>query len=396
MYQTGESAMTTSVSSHKLRITFLLPIPGDKPCGGIKVIYEYANFMAAQGHRVTVLHPNRLLVDKPLTSLGPKAILRSIRRYVKMRSTRQYRPDSWFRVHPEVDVRWVFSLDEKNVPDADVVVASAWETAEWIQTYSANKGKKFYLIQHLETFTGPEQRVFATWTAPLRKIVIAPWLQRLATEQGQSSELIWNGLDFLRFKLVKPIEERDPKRLIMLYHVVDWKGSAEGLAAFSSARKEIPDLHLTLFSLAPRPADLPDGIDFYHQPTQEKLNELYNEAAIFISPSWAEGWALPPAEAQMCGAALAVTNIGGHEAYAQHEQTALLSPIKDSATLAKNIVRLVRDQPLRIRLAQQGHSQIQQFTWQRAGKSLETLFERSLAEDLMSRIEQESLTTAVR
>jgi len=388
--------MTTSANSHRLRMTFLLPIPGDKPIGGIKVIYEYANYMASQGHRVTVLHPNRLLVDKPLSSLGPKAILRSMRRYLKMRSTRQYRPDHWFKVHPAVDVRWVLSLDERNVPDADIVVASAWETAEWIQTYSSNKGKKFYLIQHLETFTGPEQRVLATWTAPLKKIVIAPWLQRLATEQGQTSELIWNGLDFTRFTLVKPIEERDPKRLIMLYHIVDWKGSAQGLAAFAAARKEIPDLRLTLFSIAPRPADLPDGIDYYHQPAQEKLNELYNEAAIFLSPSWAEGWALPPAEAQMCGAALAVTNIGGHEAYAQHEQTALLSPIKDSASLAQNIVRLVRDQSLRIRIARQGHNQIQQFTWQRAGKSLEALFQRSLFEDLTNKIEQEALTAAGR
>ena len=326
--------MSSTLKSRPLRITFLLPIPGLKPCGGVKVIYEYANYMAAKGHRVTVLHPNRLLIDKPLLSLGAKAIVRSVRRYVKMRLTKQYRPDDWFAVDPKVDVKWAFSLAESNIPDADIVVASAWETAEWAQTYSAKKGKKFYLIQHLETFTGPEERVLATWTAPLRKIVIAPWLQRLATEQGQTSELIWNGLDFSRFKLITEIEKRDPKRLIMLYHSVDWKGSAEGIAAFVAARKIIPDLRMTLFSIAPRPNDLPQGIDYFHLPAQEKLNELYNEASIFISPSWAEGWALPPAEAQMCGAALAVTDIGGHEVYAQHEVTALLSPVKDAAKLA--------------------------------------------------------------
>jgi len=159
----------------------------------------------------------------------------------------------------------------------------------------------------------------------------------------------------------------------MLHHSVEWKGSADGLAAFEIARHTIPELHLTLFGIDPAPPNLPSGVEYHHQPPQDKLNSLYNRAAIFISPSWTEGWGLPPAEALMCGGAIAVTRGGADEAFAIHEQTALVSPIKDPAALAANILRLVRDKELRLRLAKQGHALIQQFTWERSGAALEAL-----------------------
>jgi glycosyltransferase involved in cell wall biosynthesis len=274
---------------------------------------------------------------------------------------------------------WTRTLAPEFVPDGDILVATAWETAEWAITYPASKGKRFYIIQHLETWSGPEERVFETWKAPLEKVVIAGWLKRIAMEMGQETHLIPNGMDFTRFRMTTPSEDRDPHQLLMLYHIVEWKGSADGLAAFEIARQTIPELRLTLFGIDPAPPDLPAGVEYHHQPPQDKLNGFYNRAAIFISPSWTEGWGLPPAEALMCGGAIAVTRGGADEAFAIHEETALVSPIKDTAALAANIVRLVRDKELRLRLARQGHDLIQQFTWERSGAAFETLMLEAVA-----------------
>jgi glycosyltransferase involved in cell wall biosynthesis len=360
-----------------LRITFLLPLPGTNPVGGFKVVYEYANYLAKQGHRVSIVHPAIFRIDLPLFRLPLKTALRTVRDYVRKKFNGEFKPASWFAVLPAVRLLWVWSLAARNVPDGDVVIATAWETAEWAQTYPESKGKKFYLIQHLETWSGPEERVFDTWKAPLEKIVIASWLQEIAEGFGQTAHLIHNGLDFERFSLTNPQASRDPHRLLMMFHTVDWKGSADGLAAFEIARKQEPELQLTLFSVVPPPETLPAGVEYFHNPPQKVLRDLYNNASIFVLPSWAEGFPLPPAEALQCGAAIVVTDIGGTKPFAIHEQTALRTPVKDPEAMAATILRLVRDQEFRLRLAQDGHAFIQQFTWEKAGASFEAVLLQS-------------------
>lgn len=362
----------SAATSPSLRITILLPLAGNHPIGGFKVAYEYANYLANKGHRVTVVHPGRLLIDRPIRKMGAREACKTVRDYLRNKFTGGYKPSSWFQVSPKVRLLWVPSLAARHVPDGDVVIATAWQTAEWAASYPQAKGKKFYLIQHLETWSGPEERVLATWKMPLAKIVISRWLQRIAEEMGESAELVYNGLDFERFRLLNPQENRDPNNIMMTYQAsLEWKGSADGLRAFELARREVPSLRLTLYGRDAAPEGLPPEIVYHRDPPQSVLCDLYNQASIFMLPSWSEGWGLPPCEALQCGAAIVVTDIEGTAAFALHEQTALRSPVKDPSAMAANIVRLVRDPELRLSLARNGHTLIQQFTWERAGAALE-------------------------
>ena len=206
---------------------------------------------------------------------------------------------------------------------------------------------------------------------PLKKIVIAQWLRDIAHGLNESSVLIPNGLDFQRFQMGTLPQDRNSNQIMMLFHNHNWKGSTDGLEALSIVKQQVPELRATLFGTSKAPANLPDWIEYHRKPPQMKLRELYNQAAIFLAPSWSEGWPLPPAEAMMCGAALVATDIGGHREYAIHEETALLSPPKDANGLAENILRLVRDKDFRIHLAKQGNVHIQQFTWYRAVERFE-------------------------
>jgi glycosyltransferase involved in cell wall biosynthesis len=299
--------------------------------------------------------------------------VRTLREYLRHKCKGTYKPGAWFTLNPAVKLLWVPSLAARHIPNADIIIATAWETAEWAAEYPARVGRKFYLIQHLETWSGPEDRVLATWKLPLEKIVIARWLQKIAEDLQQTAHLIYNGLDFTRFHLQNSIESRDSNQILAIHHSLEWKGAADALAAFQLAQAEEPALRLTLFGIPPRPDDLPSEIAYHQNPSQETIAALYNQTAIFLSASWTEGFSLPPAEALQCGAAIALTDIEGPASYAFHEQTALLSPVRDPAALAANILRLVRDPELRVRLARAGHEHIQQFTWQRAGEALEIL-----------------------
>jgi glycosyltransferase involved in cell wall biosynthesis len=193
------------------------------------------------------------------------------------------------------------------------------------------------------------------------------------------ADYIPNGLNFQTFGLDLAPEMRDPHTVAMLYHTVEWKGSSDGLRALSRVKSIIPDLSVLAFGTFTRPSALPTWIQYYQNPPRSVLRELYNRAAIFVSPSWTEGWPLPPAEALQCGSALVATDIPGHREYAVPHETALLSPPRNSDALAVNIAHLLQNPQLRIRLAHAGHRHIQQFTWERALAKFEAVLEEELS-----------------
>jgi glycosyltransferase involved in cell wall biosynthesis len=352
--------------SSKLRITFVMPRTGEWPSGGFRIIYEYANHLSRRGHVVTVVHPGRYVINP--TSLDH---LKNIVRYALRKVDGRYTPDPWLKMDPSVRLLCVPSLSERFVPDGDVVFATAWETAEWVSQYSRSKGRGFYFIQHLETWNGPEDRVYATWKAPLQKIVPSKWLAEIAQGLGERAIYIPSGLDVDAFQMVTPYEERRATQLMMLYHNAEWKGCEEGLQALSLVRDKEPNIRATLFGVPARPETLPGWIDYHQSPSPKLLRELYNEAAIFVAPSRTEGWGLTGCEALLCGAALVATDIDGHREFAFDGQTALTSPARSPSALAENILRLIRDSELRIQLAKNGFEFVRQFTWERASSRFE-------------------------
>jgi len=266
----------------------------------------------------------------------------------------------------------VRTLAERYIPDADIIIATAWRTAEWVAEYGSRKGTKYYLIQHFEDWSGSSESVLQTWRLPLRKIVIAKWLGKIVEDLGRDYAYIPNGLDFSRFGLDVPIEARDPLQVMMLYHTEPWKGSREGLQAMELIRRQYPRLRVTMFGV-PAGDALPHWVDYHRTPTQSKLRSLYNAAAIFLAPSWTEGWGLPASEAMMCGAAVVATDIGGHREFAHDGITAMLAAPKDPRALAEKVIALMEHPRKRLELAQAGHQNIQQFTWQRACDRLEAV-----------------------
>ena len=356
--------------SRSLKISFVLPRTGEWPSGGFRIIYEHANHLARSGHSVTIVHPGRLVINPTMLDHVKNTV-----RYALKKMNGRYTPHPWLKMEPNIRFEVAPSLAERYVPDGDVVIATAWQTAEWAREYSPSKGRRFYLIQHLETWNGPEDRVYATWKAPLQKVVPSKWLAEIAENMGENAIYIPYGLDVDAFQIVTPSQDRKSTELMMLYHNAKWKGCDDGLEALHLVREQVPDIHVNFFGVPDRPASLPDWIDYHQSPSAKHLRELYNQAAIFVAPSRTEGWGLTGCEALLCGAALAATDIDGHREFAFHEKTALTSPVRTPAALAENVVRLIRDNDLRIHLAKSGNEFVRQLTYERSG----TRFEAALS-----------------
>ncbi len=277
----------------------------------------------------------------------------------------------WFPVDAKVTLSLVTDLSEHNIPEADVIFATACETAFPVAVYSARKGKKFYLIQSYESWNQPEEVVQASWKLPLHKVVISRQLLEIASGIGerQRTTYIPNGIDFEDFKLLTPIAGRE-LRIGMLAHPNEAKGTKDGLQALELVKQKYPELQAVLFGTEPRLECIPDWVSYERQPAKAKLIDLYNSCRIFLNPSWTEGWGLTSAEAMACGCALVTADNGGAAEFSVDGENALVVPVKQPELLADRILRLLDDDGLRMRIALSGHNSIQQFTWERTVNSL--------------------------
>lgn len=354
-------------------ITILLPGSGHAPVGGIKVAYEYANRLSRRGHEVTIVHPASLFINRPLTK-NPQKIVR----YFQRRITGSYRPRSWFNLDGRVRTKWVPTLHERYIPDAEVVIATAWQTAEWLGTYPTAKGAKAclaYDYEHYMTASSQTQRTIAlALSQSMKTISASPVVSEMLKSFGaKDTAYIPNGIDFEVFHRQGPANGHCRDSVGFPTRCEHFKGTDDAIRALCMVKQRFKgDLRFWSFGPA-KPPFVPAWIEYHERPSDEQLRTLYNRTLVFAVPSHYEGWGLPGAEAMSCGAALASTDNGGVRVYAQHQVNALLSVPRDPEGLAENILQLLNDSALRERLVKQAHTDIQQFTWNKAVDSLERL-----------------------
>jgi glycosyltransferase involved in cell wall biosynthesis len=359
------------------RITILLPGSGHAPLGGYRVAYEYANRLAARGHYVTTIHPAMLCRNTPLME-RPKKVFR----YLQRELDKSYRPNHWFNMDSKVKVQWVPNLHRRYIPAGDAVIATAWQTAEWLDSYPMEAGEKFCLVYDFEHYmagsAATRKQMAEVFAGPMKTISTSPAVaDMLKTCGAKDTVYIPNGLNFQVF--CQDLDFNDTKRCAIGFPTRSepFKGTEDAIRALSIVReRSSQDLRFWSFG-GRRPLHMPEWVEYHERPTDQDLRRLYNQTLIFAVPSHYEGWGLPGAEAMSCGAALASTDNGGVRAYAKHLQNSLLSPPAAPEALAENILQLLCDSNLRLRLAKQGLSDIQQFTWQKSVGALESLLNES-------------------
>lgn len=352
-----------------LRVTFVLPDYRPEPIGGYRVVYEYADFLARRGHEVNIVY-----MRGPRPDDGSWSPVEFLKRWLwALRIRLLHRPlVSWHRFNPRIRLNLVPNFTDANLSDADAIVATGWQTAAPVAALGAKKGAKFYLIQHYETWAGPKEAVDATWRLPLFKIVISKWLADVGAQLGASNiQHIPNGIDFGKFSITEPPAQR-PMSIVSMYHIQKMKGIPDALAVLTMFHQKYPDVPVTMFGAMARGAQVPDWITYYQNPDQDFLvREIYNKHAVYLGASREEGWALPPAEAMACGCVFVGTDIGGFRDYATDRDTALLSAPGDRAKMLANLIAVTDDVELRRAIQERGTNNIRQFTWERAGSSLE-------------------------
>jgi hypothetical protein len=353
------------MSRPRLRVTFVLPFLSFT--GGVRVVYEHTRQLLARGHQVRLVAP-RLRPDFPWSSDGRRALRAwAVDRLVEHSG----RALAFYGLTEHV--LQVPALEPRHFPDGDVLLATSWVTAHPVASAPARCGRGSYFIQHYEAFSPDlEAPVDETWRLPLERIVIASWLARLARERFGVE--VWgpvvSGVNGSLFHS-RGRRANDPPVVAMVYELQPWKGIDDGLEALRIARRAAPGLRLHLFGKY-RLRHALGGQDRYERnPAPDRVGAIYRECDLFLSPSWSEGWALPPMEAMASGCAVVATEVGGIPDYSIPGQTALTAPPRRPDLLGAELARVASDRGLRETIAAAGREHIAQFTWEAASSGLE-------------------------
>jgi glycosyltransferase involved in cell wall biosynthesis len=333
-------------------ITFILPGQGTKPSGGFKVVYEYANYLAVNGWDVEIMHIAWLNYSASLL----KGIIKYIVFFLN------YKPTHWFALDKSIKTHWTFKLHKIFT---ERVVATSWATAELLYRYNATHKSliPYYLIQGDESQFDEvvknrwQNRVYETWHYEWKKIVITDFLFELVSKCSKDLIKIYNGIDCTKYRVVMPIEKRNKYRICMLAHIFELKGTKTGVDAFITLKRKFPDLQITLFSVYPKMSYIPDWINYEYLASQDRIVEIYNEAAIFISCSYTEGFGLPFAEAMACGCAAIVTDIPAYRNIG-NTNTTIYFNAGNVESLVCSIEKLFTDDKQRILYAHNGERHI--------------------------------------
>jgi len=357
-----------------MKITFVLP--GIGLSGGIKAVFEFANCLYDKGHNVSIIYP-----WIPMRGGAKWYNLRAVASQVKhgFINFKKRNYVDWFDL--KANLIKVPTLAERHIPDADIVVATWWETAYYVGKYNKEKGEKFYLVQHYETWGGPKKKVDKSYKLGLRMIVHSTWLKNiLEQELGVKIEaFISHAPDKNDFYPERKTEE-SPIKVLIPYREQDWKGSEDGIKAFLIAKEKFPDIQLIMFGPGGR-ENIPIFAKYYRRPSNAVLRRIYNSCDIFLFPSWCEGFGMPPMEAMICKCAVVTTNVGAVPDYAISGKTALVSPPRDIKKLAQNLIKLIGNNELRHKIAESGYDHIKQFTWEKATEQLEKVFKKYIKDE---------------
>lgn len=294
-----------------MRITFVLPEA--TLSGGVRVVAMHAARLEQRGHQVIVIStPPRPVTMRealrrvkhgkwPLAAPAPSH-LDGLN--VEHRRLERYRP-----------------VVASDVPDSDVVVATWWQTAEWVADLPAHKGAKVYLIQHDERAMYPSadpeaqdkrRRVMSTWRLPMYRIVVAQWLARLLEHLGTgAAHVVPNGVDLAHFHA--PPRGKQPRPTVgVMYATVRFKGCDVSLAACELARRQLPELRLIAFGSEDpvRHLPLPAGTMFAKAPSQARIREMYAACDAWLFASRSEGFGLPLLESMACRTPVIATSAG--------------------------------------------------------------------------------------
>lgn len=354
-----------------MKITFVSPPPNSS--GGIRVIAIYASRLQEMGHEVRVVaprHPRPTVRDRLRSLLRDPLSSQPLRNpYDEQSSPFHNLPHSG----PVTDV---------DVPDADAVIATWWETAPWVAALSPKKGRKFYFVQGHEVFAPiPADRAGATYLLPLQKITVSGWLTEIMCDlyHDPTAITIPNAVNHELFH-APPRERGSPPTVGFLYGPMMVKGTDLAVETLNMLRIQIPDVRVLTFGISP-PVDnfpLPPWVKFHLRPSQEQIRQIYADCDAFLMASREEGFGMTVTEAMSCRCPIVASRTGCAPDLIRNGVNGWLADVGDVPAMADGLHRILTASGEQWRaMSDSAHAAVAGYSWEDAARRFEAVLTES-------------------
>ncbi len=311
-----------------MKIAFVEPHLG--VYGGIRRILEFSNRFVARGENVTIFHPSGV----PCEWMACRA---------RVRPTAELLDESFDAV--------IFN----DPPDYRLVrrARTALKVFYILELYDKDR-----LLEWNPKILWPRKgRMMSLKRAlqmPFLMVANATWIQRwLAQHMDLDSELVLGGVNR---DLFHPLPgARDTSGAFVVLCSGD-RREHKGTRTVVDAIERVRERHANVV------------LETYHGKgiAQADMAACYARAHLFVDAQWHAGWNNPVIEAMACGTPVVCSDIGGVEDFAFHERTALLAAVRDTASFASAIGRMIEGPELRDRLAAAARREVERFDWDAA------------------------------
>ena len=345
-----------------------------KWAGGAEVyIYELAKRWVRDGNSVTIFCGN--------TGAPRNEVLDGIQ---------VYRRGGFYMVYLWAFIYYVFKFRGKY----DVIIDSENGIPFFTPIYA--REKTFLLIHHVH------QEVFRkslhwplSWIASTLEGKVMPFVYRdteVITVSPSSKEeikkhklttkephIIYNGVDL---NLFKPATKSKTPIILYLGRLQQYKSLDVLIKAAKLVLDKMPKVKFViagegedktnLFRLV-NSFNLQDKIKFLGKVTHEEKVKLMQQAWLFINPSLMEGWGITTIEANACGTPAIASNVPGLRDSVNNPHTGMLVKYGDVEELARIIIKLIKSNQLRTKMAKEANIWAKNYSWDRSSEKLITL-----------------------
>ena len=225
-----------------------------------------------------------------------------------------------------------------------------------------------------------------------RLVAVSQFIRNQLLLRGAAADRIvvhYIGIDRRRFCPTDSIVSQREPIVLFVGRLVEKKGGEYLVRAMAVVQRQLPDVKLVVIGegnlrsqLQSLAHQLSVRVEFLGKQSPDQVRYWMNRAQVFCVPSIiarsgdAEGFGMVFAEAQAMGLPVVSFATGGIPEAVRHGETGLLAPEKDTAQLAKDLLRLLGDVDLRQKFALAGQAHVAtNFDLHKNTRQLETIYD---------------------
>lgn len=189
----------------------------------------------------------------------------------------------------------------------------------------------------------------------------------------------------------QPLKKASPKEneatVLFLGFLSKDKGIEDAIVSFSKIAKSLPQAKFWIVGRGEEKLvkklkkkvsnlGLSEKTKFWGFVPEEKKLDLMRKAHVLVNPSQREGWGIVVIEANAMGTPVVGYNVAGLRDSIQDGKTGILAQEKTPESLAKEVIKLLKDKKLYKKLQNNALAWSKNFTWRKATKESLELIEK--------------------